>query len=63
MRAVVVYESMYGNTHLIADAIGAGLETAFDVRVVSVTQAKPEVIAEADLVVVGGWSRSRRASW
>src|SRR5215475_8764889 len=26
MRAVVVYESMYGNTHLIADAIGAGLE-------------------------------------
>ena len=54
MRAVVVYESMYGNTHLIADAIGAGLETAFDVRVVSVTQAKPEVIAEADLVVVGG---------
>ena len=34
MRAVVVYESMYGNTHLIADAIGAGLEAAFDVRVV-----------------------------
>ena len=31
MRAVVVYESMYGNTHLIADAIGAGLRTAFDV--------------------------------
>ena len=32
MRAVVVYESMYGNTHRIADAIGAGLEAAFDVR-------------------------------
>ena len=54
MRAVVVYESMYGNTHRIADAIGAGHETAFDVRVVSVTQAVPEVIADADLVVVGG---------
>jgi hypothetical protein len=54
MRAVVVYESMYGNTHLIADAIGAGLKTAFDVRVVSVTQAAAEVIADADLVVVGG---------
>ncbi len=25
MRAVVVYESMYGNTHLVAEAIGAGL--------------------------------------
>ena len=24
MKAVVVYESMYGNTHLIADAIGDG---------------------------------------
>jgi len=54
MRAVVVYESMYGNTHLIADAIGAGLRTAFDVRVVPVSQAGPEVIADADLVVVGG---------
>ena len=54
MRAVVVYESMYGNTHLIADAIGAGLETAFDVRVVAVSQAATEVIADADLVVVGG---------
>ena len=28
MRAVVVYESMYGNTHLEADAIGAGLGPA-----------------------------------
>src|SRR6185312_2274896 len=54
MRAVVVYESMYGNTHLIADAIGAGLSTAFDVRVVPVSHAGPEVIADADLVVVGG---------
>jgi flavodoxin len=24
MRAVIVYESMYGNTHLIADAIAKG---------------------------------------
>jgi hypothetical protein len=54
MRAVVVYESMYGNTHLIADAIGAGLGTAFDVRVVAVSQAAADVIAGADLVVVGG---------
>ena len=54
MRAVVVYESMYGNTHRIADAIGAGLEAAFDVRVVPVSHAGPEVIADADLVVVGG---------
>lgn len=54
MRAVVVYESMYGNTHLIADAIGAGLRSTFDVTVVPVSQAGPAVLVRADLVVVGG---------
>ena len=54
MRAVVVYESMYGNTHLVADAIGAGLKAALDVSVVPVSQASPAVLARADLVVVGG---------
>jgi Flavodoxin domain len=54
MHAVVVYESMYGNTHMIADAIGAGLTTAFEVSVVPVSQASPAVLAGADLVVVGG---------
>src|SRR2546429_9644634 len=54
MRAVVVYESMYGNTHLVADAIGAGLRPAFDVSVVSVAQVSPAVLADAELVVVGG---------
>ncbi len=54
MKAVVIYESMYGNTHLIADDIGAGLGKAFDVTVVPVAQASPEILADADLVVVGG---------
>jgi hypothetical protein len=54
MRAVVVYESMYGNTHLVADAIGTGLEAAFEVWVVPVSQADPAVLDGAGLVVVGG---------
>jgi Flavodoxin len=54
MRAVVVYESMYGNTHQVADAIGAGLSTAFEVRVVPVSRAGPEVLACTDLIVIGG---------
>jgi len=54
MKAIVVYESMYGKTHLVADAIGAGLGTVFDVSVVPVSQASPAVLADADLVVVGG---------
>jgi hypothetical protein len=54
MRAVVVYESMYGNTHQIASAIGAGLGTAFEVSVVPVSEASSAVLADADLIVVGG---------
>ena len=54
MRAVIVYESMYGNTHLVADAIGAGLGSAVDVQVVPVAQAIPAILADADLIVVGG---------
>src|SRR6266568_6520702 len=54
MKAVVVYESMYGNTHQIADAIGTGLADGFDVAVVPVAEAGRAVLADADLVVVGG---------
>ena len=54
MRAVVVYESMYGNTHQVAEAIGAGLEPACSVSVVPVSRVTPESLADADLVVVGG---------
>jgi hypothetical protein len=54
MRAVVVYESMYGNTHLIADAIAVGLKSVFDVTIVPVSQAGPALLADVDLVIVGG---------
>jgi hypothetical protein len=53
MRAVVVYESMYGNTHLVADAIAAGLGDG-DVRVVPVGDASAKLVRDADLLVVGG---------
>jgi flavodoxin len=33
MRAVIVYESMFGNTHAIADAVGKGLEPILEVVV------------------------------
>lgn len=52
MRAVVVYESMYGNTHLVADAVGRGLGAGTEV--VSVHEASGDLVAGADLLVVGG---------
>ena len=54
MRAVVVYESMYGNTHAIAHAIARGLGTPEEVTVVPVSEAGPTVLEGADLLVVGG---------
>ena len=54
MDILVVYESSYGNTHLIADAIGEGLGTAHIVEVLPVAKAAQELVDRADLVVVGG---------
>ena len=54
MRAVVVYESMYGNTRRVAEAVGDGIRGVAETDVVSVHDAPPGLLADADLVVVGG---------
>jgi hypothetical protein len=63
MRAIVIYESMFGSTHLIAEAIADGLGGSGTVRTVPVAQAEKAELDDVDLVVVGGpthaWSMSR----
>jgi hypothetical protein len=63
MRALVVYESMFGNTQTIANAIAEGLRSDFAVDAIEVGRAPVVLDAEVDLVVVGGpthaWSMSR----
>lgn len=54
MKVVVVYESMFGNTHAIADAIAQGIADGNDVIVVPVGRAGPHLIGDADLVIAGG---------
>jgi hypothetical protein len=54
VRALIVYESMFGNTHAVAEHIAAGIGTDVETTVVTVHQATPERIAAADLVIVGG---------
>ena len=51
MHAVVVYESHWGNTATIARSIAEGLGPG--TPVVATDEATPEVLAAADLVVVG----------
>jgi hypothetical protein len=55
MKALVVYESMYGNTHEIAEHIAAGLRIAgVAADVVQVNECLEDAVRESDLVVVGG---------
>ncbi|UOE43687.1 flavodoxin family protein [Agromyces larvae] len=52
MRALIVVESIWGNTEAIAVAIGAGMGPGADV--VRIDRAPTEFAADLDLLVVGG---------
>lgn len=54
MRALVIYESMFGNTRAVASAIARGLATRSVVDLYEVGEAPDEVDPGVDLVVVGG---------
>nr|BEK63465.1 flavodoxin family protein [Kitasatospora purpeofusca] len=57
MHTVIVYESMYGNTREIAEAIADGIHRADPAAAVDclpVAEAEAELTRSADLLVVGG---------
>jgi hypothetical protein len=55
MKALVVYESMYGNTAAIGEAIAASLRAGgLDAEVGPVSTIDPTRAAEVGLLVVGG---------
>ena len=51
MHAIVVFESHWGNTAAVAQAIAEGIGP--DARAITTTEATPEIVAGADLVVAG----------
>ncbi len=54
MKAMVVYESMFGNTEQIARAVAFGLGESVEVTVVEVSQARTDPGPEVALIVAGG---------
>lgn len=53
MTALVIYESMYGNTRAIAEAVADGIATGVEVKTVEVSAA-PAVLPDAvDLLILG----------
>jgi flavodoxin I len=60
MKAVVIYDSVYGNTEKIAQAIGAGL--AGDAKVVRVGDVNASELQAFDLLIVGSPVHGGRAT-
>ena len=55
MKALVVYESMYGNTREVAEGVAEGLRAAaVETELMPARDAQQEHVSEVDLVVIGG---------
>ena len=53
MKALVVYDSVFGNTEQIAQAIGNALGSQKDVEILRVSNVKPEQLMGLELLIVG----------
>jgi hypothetical protein len=53
MRALIVFESMFGNTHEVADRIAQGMRPALEVEVVPADWVPALAPGSVDLLVVG----------
>ena len=72
MEILVVYESMFGNTKVVADAVATRLAVAGSARAVDVGAVTADEVRRADVLVVGGpthawgmttnWSRRSAAT-
>jgi len=61
MRALVVYDSVYGNTEKIAEAIGGAI-TGGEVRVLREGEVGPPELENISLLVVGAPTQGGRAT-
>jgi len=60
MGAMVVYDSVFGNTEQIAQAIGNALGSQEDVEILRVGNVKPEQLTGLKLLIVGSPTRGFR---
>ena len=62
MKALVIYDSFFGNTEQIAQAIGAALGAPADVRIERVGDVGLDALAGLELLVVGSPTRGFKPS-
>ena len=53
MKALIVYDSVYGNTEKIARAVAEAISQPDEVKVLRAGEADPSELASTDLLVVG----------
>ncbi len=53
MKALIVYDSVYGNTEKIARAIAEAITPSNEVKVLRAGEANPSELASTDLLIVG----------
>jgi flavodoxin len=57
MKALVIYDSVFGNTERVAQAMGEALRSRGDVEVLRVGDVQPEQLTDLDLLIVGSPTR------
>jgi flavodoxin len=62
MNILIVYDTVFGNTGKIAQAMGDALKSKSFVRVIPVADFTPIQLAETDLLILGSPTRGFRAT-
>ena len=57
MKAIVVFDSVFGNTGQVARAIGEALGSSEEVEILQVGEVQPEQLAGLTLLIVGSPTR------
>lgn len=60
MKALIIYDSFFGNTEQIAQAIGNALGSQEDLEILRVSNVKPEQLTGLRLLIVGSPTRAFR---
>lgn len=62
MKALVIYDSVFGNTEKVARAIGTALGSAGEVPVLQVRSVKPAQLTGLEVLFIGSPTRQFRAT-
>jgi flavodoxin len=60
MKALIIYDSVYGNTEKIARAIAEAITPSDEVKVLQAGEANPSELASTDLLIVGSPTHAGR---